>query len=106
MELIYVWINKYNCIHQQEFCFSPEYRIAMTLGKKKEWELEISTTENINIFKGSCITNITAVVGDNGAGKTTLLNYLRSLDGIPQLPVKKMIIQNIRKKSLKQRGSG
>ena len=42
MELIYYWINKKKCIHEQGFCFSPEYNISMRKPEPEKYELEIS----------------------------------------------------------------
>ena len=42
MELIYYWINKKKCIHEQGFCFSPEYNISMLKLEDESYELRIS----------------------------------------------------------------
>ena len=76
MELIYYWINKKKCIHEQGFCFSPEYNISMRKPEPEKYELEISRNKRNNVFSSDVISNITVLVGDNGAGKTTLLNCI------------------------------
>lgn len=80
MELIYYWINKKKCIHEQGFCFSPEYNISMLKVEQGKYELKISRKKENNVFLSDVISNITVLVGDNGAGKTTLLKELWSLE--------------------------
>lgn len=83
MELIYYWINKKKCIHEQGFCFSPEYNISMLKVEQGKYELKISRKKENNMFSSDVISNITVLVGDNGAGKTTLLKELWSLRCYP-----------------------
>lgn len=84
MELIYYWINKKKCIHEQGFCFSPEYNISMRKPEPEKYELEISRNKRNNVFSSDVISNITVLVGDdNGAGKTTLLKELLRLNCYP-----------------------
>lgn len=83
MELIYYWINKKKCIHEQGFCFSPEYNISMLKVEQGKYELKISRKKENNVFLSDVISNITVLVGDNGAGKTTLLKELWSLRCYP-----------------------
>ena len=78
MELIYYWINKKKCIHEQGFCFSPEYNISMLKVEQGKYELKISRKKENNVFLSDVISNITVLVGDNGAGKTTLIKKLLS----------------------------
>ena len=83
MELIYYWINKKKCIHEQGFCFSPEYNISMRKPEHEKYELEISRNKRNNVFSSDVISNITVLVGNNGAGKTTLLKELLRLNCYP-----------------------
>ena len=48
MELIYYWINKKKCIHEQGFCFSPEYNISMLKVEQGKYELKISRKKENN----------------------------------------------------------
>ena len=50
MELIYYWINKKKCIHEQGFCFSPEYNISMLKVEQGKYELKISRKKENNVF--------------------------------------------------------
>lgn len=83
MELVYYWINKKKCIHEQGFCFSPEYNISMLKLEDESYELRISRKKGNNVFSSDVISNITVLVGDNGAGKTTLLKELWMLNCYP-----------------------
>lgn len=83
MELLYVWINEYKCLHQQGINLSPEYNFEL-VDKDGIKELRGGKTNGINVFKNTVISNITAIVGGNGAGKTTFLDYLTGLQSIPK----------------------
>lgn len=83
MELIYYWIYDDNCIHEQGFCFSPEYNISMSKSSPEKYELKISSNIAYNVFSSDVISNITVLVGDNGAGKSTLLKNLLTLNCYP-----------------------
>ena len=80
IELVYYWINKKKCIHEQGFCFSPEYNISMLKLEDESYELRISRKKGNNVFSSDVISNITVLVGDNGAGKTTLLKEVWMLN--------------------------
>ncbi|MGB7606404.1 MAG: AAA family ATPase, partial [Lutisporaceae bacterium] len=81
MELLYLWINRsdLDCIIQQEFNFSPLYKLKVD-DLKNPRNLSCEKKDTINLFNSSVdngkINNITAVVGSNGAGKTTLLSFI------------------------------
>lgn len=66
MELVYVWIEKYKNIVNQEFNFSSKFKCF-----KKDEKLIINTREYIQSLFPNNI-NITAVVGANGSGKSNL----------------------------------
>lgn len=83
MELLYIWINKYQCINQQGFNFSPEYEFSIENSSEK-WTFSMKETGKINIMKKGCVVNLTAIVGENGAGKTTLMSYLNNLNCFPK----------------------
>lgn len=75
MELIYLWIERYNNIINQEFRFSKELDIKFDLSSKK---LEISRSDfhNVKLFDKAFL-NVTAIIGKNGSGKTSLLTFLK-----------------------------
>ena len=71
MELVYLWVEKYKNIHEQEFNFSSRFTCDYD-GK------ELSIKENddyIENFFGDNV-NITAIVGKNGSGKSSVLNAI------------------------------
>lgn len=79
MELIYYWINKKKCIHEQGFCFSPEYNISMRKPEPEKYELEISRNKRNNVFSSDVISNITVLVGMkmNGAMNNAIAGITR-----------------------------
>lgn len=80
MELIYYWINEDNCIHEQGFCFSPEYDILMMKSEDERYELKLERKKMFNVFASDVVSNLTVLVGDNGAGKSTLLKNILNLN--------------------------
>ena len=78
IELLYLWIEntKYDCFSSCEFNFSSEFTFTF-----KNNLLEGKTTNNINVYKGTNIKNVSAIIGANGVGKTTLLNFISNLSG-------------------------
>lgn len=69
MELVYLWVEEYKNIKNQEFNFSPRFRC-----KYDEDKEELTINENkdyVNIFPENI--NITAIVGENGSGKSSLV---------------------------------
>ena len=82
MQLLYVWIEEYNNISKQGFCFSTDYNIFYDQKSTIYFEIKPKVPENFyqktkNQNEGK-ITNITAIVGSNGSGKTSLLDYICS----------------------------
>ncbi len=73
MELIYLYVRKYNeLFSEQEFNFSPNYHVTL-----KNNELFLEKTKNMfGDYYGNNVTNVTMLFGKNGSGKTTLLDIL------------------------------
>jgi predicted ATP-dependent endonuclease of OLD family len=79
MQLLYVWIEKYNSIEKQGFNFSSEYYFEID---NPDNPTKITCTKNeryINNFFGAEVNNITAIIGENGTGKSSILNYLKHI---------------------------
>lgn len=73
MEILYIWIKKYNdSIIEQGFNFGGEYLFEFKDNVLK-CEKNVNYIEN---FFGESIRNITAIVGENGTGKTSLLDCI------------------------------
>jgi predicted ATP-dependent endonuclease of OLD family len=77
MELLYIWINQYRHIIDQEFYFSREFVFEID-PSNKEFLISKSNENNIQLFNDTFI-NITAIIGKNGSGKSTLFSFLKSL---------------------------
>ncbi|MBZ9688284.1 AAA family ATPase [Clostridium estertheticum] len=74
MELLYIWIEEYECFKETEFNFSDKFKFCY---RPKEVTLICNKGMNSSLgFWGEQITNLSVIVGDNGAGKTTLLKRI------------------------------
>jgi len=72
MELIYLWVEEYKCIHKQGFDFSGRYRCHYNHITN---ELKIEENKDyFHIFPKNI--NVTAIVGKNGSGKSTLIELI------------------------------
>ncbi|QIR75117.1 AAA family ATPase [Sulfurospirillum diekertiae] len=72
MELVYLWVGKYNNFEKQGFSFNGKYQCIYD-----ETTNQLTITENkyfLNIFPKNI--NITAIVGKNGSGKSNLLHCI------------------------------
>jgi hypothetical protein len=86
MELLYLWIDWYNNIKNQEFLFSSEFDIKLNVNEegvpsnKAEGILTIKKVneQKINIFHESFL-NVSVIIGKNGSGKTSLLSFLKRI---------------------------
>ena len=74
MEILFVYIEKYNGIEKKGISLSSKFIISFDEKNKKlyikESQFNLSSKFNANIL------DIKAIVGANGSGKTTLLKYL------------------------------
>ena len=76
MELIYLYIEDYKNIKNQEFNFSSKFTCKYDEVKKT---LQIDEKNNhIENFFGENI-NITAIVGENGSGKSSVLEVISKI---------------------------
>lgn len=80
MELVYIWVEKYNLIERQSINFGSEYMFTY---EEEKLSSRINNNYVQNFFsiknpqaKNNKIINITGIVGENGVGKTTLLNLI------------------------------
>jgi len=73
MELVYLWVEDYKNIKNQEFNFSPKFKCDYN---PETNELTIDENkDNIENFFAKNI-NVTAIVGKNGSGKSSLLELI------------------------------
>jgi predicted ATPase len=80
MELVYLWVDKYNNIEKQGFNFSPRFECEydgenLTICDKKVKDNNCKNKEYIDNFFAKNI-NVTAIVGENGIGKSNILEIL------------------------------
>lgn len=80
MELVYLWVEDYKNIHEQDFNFSPRFECSyknhvLTICDKKEKNNKCKNKSYIENFFGENI-NVTAIVGENGSGKSNILGYI------------------------------
>ncbi len=77
MELLYLYIDRFNHIKEQEFHFSYEFDIHFDKEVKK-LTLNTSSKPPIKLFNEGFL-NINAIIGKNGSGKTSLLTFIQTL---------------------------
>jgi predicted ATP-dependent endonuclease of OLD family len=79
MELVYTYIERYNCLEEVGLDFSEEFSFEF---KKEKGTLIINKSEKrIDNFFSKNISNISAIIGRNGVGKTTACEYIFSFIG-------------------------
>lgn len=72
MKLLYVWVEEFRNIKELGFNFSSEYKVQLN-----ETKLEISKRLlYVNNFFGSCISDVTAIIGKNGTGKSNIIDFI------------------------------
>ncbi len=93
MKLLYLYIEKHNCIEDQEFNFDSNYRFRLDRSNPQEWELKDEKVNNPLPDDVSAPTNgkhnvgetVSAIVGENGSGKTSLINFLCDYISYPDM---------------------
>jgi len=85
MELVYLWVEDYQCLKDVEFNFGGEHIFhydkdtnELTSEKNPQY---IEGFFNVDPDSNTKISNVTGIVGENGAGKSTGLNCLLDLCG-------------------------
>lgn len=92
MELIYLWIENYKNIKNQEFNFNPSYEVHFD-NENKKLSVEKTNKGIPDNFFGENITSITGIIGKNGSGKSNLLEFIFKKIKKPNFKV-----QNLEKK--------
>lgn len=77
MELLYIWIDRYNNIKDQEFHFSSDFNIKFNKELKK-LEFGRSEVKKLELFYETFL-NITAIIGKNGSGKSSLYSFIKEI---------------------------
>ena len=80
MDLLFVWIDDFFSIKNQNFNFGFEYKFEFNREKKKIYVKELPYNIPNNFF-GKRISHLSAVVGENGSGKTMLFSFISSFLG-------------------------
>ncbi|MGE7694374.1 AAA family ATPase [Lysinibacillus sp. NPDC094177] len=77
MNLLYLYLEKYNGIQNQQYNFADKYLFNFDKNNKI---LHIQNNEkyipDFFSMSGNNVLNIKAIVGENGVGKSTLLDYI------------------------------
>ena len=84
MKLLYLYIEDYGCIKDQEFNFDSNYHFHLERDNPQEWRIIEDQVENPlpNEFwssssgKHNVVESVSAIVGENGSGKTTLAKFI------------------------------
>ncbi len=78
MKLAAIWVEEYVKIINQGFNFGGQYCYSFKFNEKDR-TLEIrsqETSEFYDLYQGSNILNMSAIIGINGSGKSSILNLL------------------------------
>lgn len=75
MKILYLWIENYKNLKEEELSFSSSFSCNYD---KKTNKLDVSKKEILHNFFGKNI-NITAVVGENGSGKSNILKAIEQI---------------------------
>jgi predicted ATP-dependent endonuclease of OLD family len=85
MELLYIWIEKYKSIENQEFNFGSDFYFNYNSdrGELEYYEYKNKKAGKFFEIEGMEskleITNINAIIGKNGSGKSSLLGFIESM---------------------------
>lgn len=77
MELLYLWIDRYNNILNQGFNFSNEYNFSFDV-ETNTLQVKALKKKELNLFNESFL-NITAIIGKNGSGKSSIFSVFKEL---------------------------
>lgn len=77
MELLYLWIDRYNNILNQGFNFSSEYNIHYD-DAKKQISIAQLNKKKLQLFNESFL-NVTAIIGKNGSGKSSIFSAIKEI---------------------------
>lgn len=83
MELIYLWVEEYKNIQDEEFHFSSRFYCHYDR-KKNELSIDKTKDDDDHIFPKNI--NLTVIVGENGSGKSSVLEQLILLFNISSQP--------------------
>ncbi len=89
MKLLYLYIEDYGCIKNQEFNFDSQYHFYLDKSNPQKWELIEEKVENpladdfwsSSTGKHNVIESVSAIIGENGSGKTTLARFIGQIVG-------------------------
>jgi predicted ATPase len=73
MELLYVYIESYGCLKEQDFNLSGNHRFEY---RDKKLQLVSNEQKVPKDFFGEHISNVSFLIGENGSGKTTFFRFL------------------------------
>ena len=84
MKLLYLYIEDYGCIKDQEFNFDSNYHFHLAKDNPKVWRIIEDKVENplpkdfwaSSSGKHNVVESVSAIIGKNGSGKTTLARFI------------------------------
>lgn len=84
MKLLYLYIENYGCIKDQEFNFDSNYHFHLEKEDSKVWRIIEDKVEHplpsdfwaSSSGKHNVVESVSAIVGENGSGKTTLAKFI------------------------------
>lgn len=84
MKLLYLYIENYGCIKDQEFNFDSNYHFHLEKEDSKVWRIIEDKVEHplpsdfwaSSSGKHNVVESVSAIVGENGSGKTTLARFI------------------------------
>ena len=87
MELLYLFVSRYQGLKKFEINFSPEFKISYSVDKKII-SCERSNTWVEDFWEPLNIKNVRGIIGRNGSGKTTLMRLILQSSILKDLPRK------------------